>query len=287
MTRLAYVNGRFVPHTEAAVHVEDRGYQFGDGVYEVVTVVQGRLVDIDGHLTRLGRSLGELRIDWPVAPRVLGILIRQLLLRNRIIDGLIYLQVTRGVAPRDHKFPKDTKPSLVMTTRKTALDRSPNLIKGVKVITIPDIRWLRCDIKSTSLLPNCLGKQAAAEAGAYEAWQVNGEGLITEGTSSNAWIVTADGELATRAPSSEILNGITRLTILDIARDQGVVFTERAFSVAEAKNAREAFTTSATSFVTPVVRIDDTEISDGNPGPLTRALLDGYRAYIQRLAAIA
>lgn len=286
MARLAYVNGRFVPHNSAAVHIEDRGYQFGDGVYEVVSVVKNRPIDMEGHLNRLTRSLEELRMDWPVSRRVLDILMRQLIKRNNVSNGLIYLQITRGVAPRDHKFPKNVKPSLVMTTTKVLHEKSPRFQSGAKVITIPDIRWLRCDIKSTSLLPNCLGKQAAAEANAYEAWQVNQDDFITEGTSSNAWIVTGSGELITRAPTSEILNGITRLTILEIAKEREVVFVERPFTVSEAKSAREAFTTSATSFVTPVVQIDDTTIGDGKPGQLTRDLMEHYQAYISKLETI-
>jgi D-alanine transaminase len=286
MARLAYVNGQYVPHSVAAVHVEDRGYQFGDGVYEVVSVVKCRLIDLEGHLDRLERSLSELRINWPVKRQVLVILMRQLLVRNGVADGLIYIQVTRGVAPRDHKFPKNVKPSLVMTTKKVVHENSPRFANGVKVVTIPDIRWVRCDIKSTSLLPNCLGKQTAAEAGAYEAWQVNDNGYITEGTSSNAWIISENGELITRAPTSEILNGITRLTILKIATELGVAFTERPFSVEEAKSSREAFTTSATSFVTPVVQIDNTAIGDGVPGALTRKLTDQYHTYIDALATL-
>jgi D-alanine transaminase len=286
MARLAYVNGQYVPHSFAAVHVEDRGYQFGDGVYEVVSVVKCRLIDLEGHLDRLERSLSELQINWPVKRQVLVILMRQLLVRNGVADGLIYIQVTRGVAPRDHKFPKNVKPSLVMTTKKVVHENSPRFANGVKVVTIPDIRWVRCDIKSTSLLPNCLGKQTAAEAGAYEAWQVNDNGYITEGTSSNAWIISENGELITRAPTSEILNGITRLTILKIATELGVAFTERPFSVEEAKSSREAFTTSATSFVTPVVQIDNTAIGDGVPGALTRKLTDQYHTYIDALATL-
>jgi D-alanine transaminase len=227
-----------------------------------------------------------LRIDWPVNRQVLAILMRQLLVRNSVSDGLIYLQITRGVAPRDHKFPKDVKPSLVMTTKKVVHENSPHFANGAKVVTIPDIRWVRCDIKSISLLPNCLGKQTAAESGAYEAWQVNDDGYITEGTSSNAWIISENGELITRAPTSEILNGITRLTILEIATSSGVAFTERPFSVDEAKYAREAFTTSATSFVTPVVQIDDTVIGDGAPGALTRKLIEQYQAYIEALETV-
>ena len=283
MPRYAYVNGQFIPHNQAAVHVEDRGYQFGDGVYEVVTVVKDRLVDFEGHLDRLNRSLGELRIDWPVSRNVLKILMRQLLVRNRVSNGIIYIQITRGVAPRDHKFPTlGTPTSLVMTTRRIMHERSANFREGVKVITIPDIRWQRCDIKSTSLLPNCLGKQEAFEAGAYEAWQVGEDGNITEGTSSNAWILTPQNELITRAPTNAILNGVTRATIIEIAEQRGITFFERPFSVAEARVALEAFTSSATSFITPVIRIDDVVLSD-DPGPLTLALLNSYREYIDRL----
>lgn len=283
MPRLAYVNGRYLPHTEAAVHVEDRGFQFGDGVYEVITVVKRRMVDAEGHLDRLSYSLGELEIEWPVSRQVLGILMRQLLNRNRIENGIIYIQISRGVAPRDHKFPKDAKPTLVMTTKHVLHEKSPRFAAGAKAVTVPDIRWLRCDIKSTSLLPNCLGKEIAAKAGAYEAWQVNDHDLITEGTSSNAWIVNGQNELITRAPTSEILNGITRRTILALAKEQGISFVERPFSVDEARTAREAFTTSATSFVTPITQLDETTIGDGKPGPLTRRILDEYNAYIAQL----
>tara|TARA_B100000676_G_C18076781_1_gene848185 strand:+ start:1324 stop:2187 length:864 start_codon:yes stop_codon:yes gene_type:complete len=283
MPRYAYVNGRFLPHNRAAIHIEDRGFQFGDSVYEVVTIVKKRLVDLAGHLDRLNRSLGELHITWPVSRNVLEILMRQLLVRNRVSNGIIYIQISRGVAPRDHKFPLlGTPTSLVMTTRSIVHEQSANFRQGVKVITIPDIRWQRCDIKSTSLLPNCLGKQRAFEAGAYEAWQVGEDDNITEGTSSNAWILNSQNELITRAPAISILNGITRLTIIEIAEKQGVTFIERPFSVTEAKRAVEAFTTSATSFVTPVTQIDDTILSE-NPGPLTLTLLDRYRQYIDCL----
>ena len=283
MPRLAYVNGRFLPHAQAAVHVEDRGYQFGDGVYEVVSVLNKRPIDADGHLDRLDRSLRELRIDWPVTRSVLNVLIRQILRRNGIKNGIVYIQITRGVAPRDHKFPKNAAPSLVMTASKVNHLSAPRFRDGAKVVTIPDIRWTRCDIKSTSLLPNCLGKQTAAEAGAYEAWQVTDDGLITEGTSSNAWIVTDAGVLVTRAPTSKILNGITRISILKIAEEEGIDFVERPFSQSEALSAREAFTTSATSFVTPVVQIDDKIIGDGSPGRLTKELMKHYENYTDTL----
>lgn len=279
MPRLAYVNGRYLPHRQAAVHVEDRGYQFGDGVYEVVTVVAGRMVDEDPHLDRLERSLSQIAIAMPMSRRTLRLVGRELVRRNDVRNGLLYIQVTRGVAPRDHKFPQHVRPALVMTTKHIDFARQPKFEKGVAVITIPDQRWARRDIKTIGLLANCLGKQQAVESGAYEAWQVDSDGLITEGTSSNAWIVTGNGRLVTRHLGNEILHGVTRRTILTIAAEEGIVFEERPFGVDEAKNAAEAFVTSATSFVTPVIRIDDTMIGNGTPGPLSRRLLRWYQDY--------
>jgi len=277
MSRIAYVNGRYVPHGDAAVHVEDRGYQFADGVYEVVAIRNGVMLDEEAHLARLGRSLAELRIGPAVPMRVLRVIIREVARRNRVRNGLVYIQMTRGVAPREHAFPAEAKTSLVVTARRKVVN--PVLAEqGVRVITIPDTRWTRCDIKSVSLLPNVLGKQAAKEAGAFEAWQVGRDGMITEGTSSNAWIVTPAGELVTRAPTHEILNGITRTVLLDIVDREGLTYVERPFGVDEAKRAREAFLTSASSFVLPVVRIDDAVIGDGKPGPLSRNLRARYLA---------
>jgi D-alanine transaminase len=281
MPRLAYVNGRYVPHAQAAVHIEDRGYQFADGVYEVVPVHRGRLIDEAPHLDRLDRSLKELRIDWPMPRAALQMVARELIRRNGLNNGIVYLQVTRGVAPRDHKFPATSKPALVLTTKRLKPIPETLLAEGVSVITIPDIRWQRCDIKSISLLPNVLGKQQAVEAGAFEAWQVDGEGYVTEGTSTNAWIVTGEGRLVTRNAEAAILNGITRLSLLSIARDEGVPFEERRFTVAEAKAAREAFLTSSSSFVLPVTRIDGDPVGDGKPGPLTKRLREHYLAYIE------
>jgi D-alanine transaminase len=280
MARFAYVNGRYVPHDKATVHVEDRGYQFADGVYEVVTVVDRLMIDEDPHLDRLERSLDELMIAMPVSRQVLKMIMRELVRRNRLIDGLVYMQITRGVAPRDHKFPVvEPPPALVMMTKAIDHAAQPKFRDGVKVITIPDIRWTRCDIKTVSLLPNCLGAQQAAEAGAYEAWQVDRDGYVTEGTSSNAWIVTDAGKLLTRELSTDILSGVTRRTIFAIAETEGLEFEERPFTVEEAIGAREAFASSATSFVTPVVQVDDTIIGDGKPGPLARKLLDWYMEY--------
>ncbi len=279
MPRIAYVDGRYLPHAMAAVHIEDRGFQFADGVYEVVTVQNRRLVDEQGHLDRLGRSLGELRIAWPVDRRVLRLVMRELIRRNRLVDGMVYLQITRGEAPRDFRFPPDARPTLVLTARRADLNPADRLRTGVAVITIPEIRWKRRDIKSVSLLPQVLGKQRAAEAGAFEAWQVDDDGLVTEGCSSNAWIVTADGRLVTRQADNLILNGITRLSILRLAAEEGISFEERPFSVDDAHAAREAFITSASTFVLPVTRIDDRPVADGMPGPLTGRLRQFYLDY--------
>jgi D-alanine transaminase len=279
VARYAYVNGRYVPHQDGAVHIEDRGFQFADGVYEVIPIVNDNLVDAGPHLDRLDRSLSEMKIAQPLSRRVFELVIAELIARNGVSEGLIYLQVTRGAAPRDHKFPKGVPPSVVMTTKRVPFMSQKKLSDGVKVITIPDIRWTRCDIKTVSLLPNCMGKTEAAEAGAYEAWQVDDDGLITEGTSSNAWIVTADDKLLTRPVSHDILRGVTRQWLLSIAAAEGLAYEERAFSVEAAKSAREAFTSSATSFVTPVVQIDDVRLGDGTPGPLSSRLQRWYLDY--------
>lgn len=280
MPRFAYVNGAFVPHGRAAVHIEDRGYQFADGVYEVVYLHRGRLVDEEPHLDRLDRSLRELSIDRPVSRAALKIVMRELVRRNRVSTGLLYIQITRGVAARDHKFPKGVRPSLVLTLRAVPEFPAEMLEKGVKVVTIPDIRWARRDIKSVSLLPNVLGKQQAAEAGAYEAWQVDEAGMVTEGTSSNAWIVTGEGTLVTRQLGTEILSGITRLAIVELAREMGIAFEERAFSREEALDAREAFISSASHFVLPVTQIDESVVANGAPGLLTARLHARYRDHM-------
>ncbi|MBE9557482.1 MAG: D-amino-acid transaminase [Proteobacteria bacterium] len=283
MPRYAYVNGQYLPHGRAAIHIEDRGYQFADGIYEVVPVAAGRPVDESQHLDRLERSLSELRIAMPMSRRALELVCHELLRRNGIRDGLIYIQVTRGVAPRNHAFPADASPALVMTTKRMNFTGQAKFTDGVSVITVPDQRWARRDIKTINLLPNCLAKQTATEAGAYEALQVDDEGNVTEGTSSNAWIVTGNGKLITRHLSDDILHGVTRRTILAIAAEEGVDFEERPFTVAEALAANEAFVTSATSFVTPVVRIDGKPVGDGVPGPLAQRLLAWYRDYMAGL----
>jgi D-alanine transaminase len=279
MSRIAYVAGQYLPHRQAAVHIEDRGFQFADGVYEVISVTGGHLVDEERHLVRLRRSLAELRIAPPMGDAALKIVIREVVRRNGVDTGIVYLQATRGAAPREHAFPKSAKPTLVVTSRRVR-PPDPKLGQdGIAVITIPDIRWQRCDIKSVALIPNVLGKQQAREAGAYEAWQVGGDGTVTEGTSTNAWIVTADNSVVTRAADSAILNGVTRLAVFDILAREGYRLVERPFTVAEAKEAREAFLTSTTADLLPVVRIDGEPVGEGGPGPLSLKLRDAYFAH--------
>jgi D-alanine transaminase len=279
MSRIAYVAGQYLPHRQAAVHIEDRGFQFADGVYEVIAVVNGHLVDEAPHLVRLHRSLAELRIAPPIGDAALKIVIREIIRRNGVDTGIIYLQVTRGAAPREHAFPKAATPTLVVTARRSR-PPDPRLGQdGIAVITIPDIRWQRCDIKSVALVANVLGKQQAKEANAYEAWQVNRDGQITEGTSTNAWIVTADGAVVTRAADTAILNGVTRLAVFDIIGHEGYRLVERAFTVEEAKAAREAFLTSTTADLLPVVRIDGAPVGEGRPGPLALKLRAAYLAH--------
>jgi D-alanine transaminase len=280
MSRIAYVDGVYRPHGAAAVHIEDRGYQFADGVYEVIAVRGGRLVDEGLHLVRLRRSLGELRIEGALDDVPLNVVLREVIRRNGVVNGIVYLQITRGIAPRDHGFPKAARPVMVVTARK-ARPANPKLVEdGVPVVTIPDIRWQRCDIKTISLVANVLGKQQAREAGAYEAWMVDGEGRITEGTSTNAWIVTADNQIMTRAADAAILDGVTRQALIAVIRRGGYNFAERPFTVAEAKAAREAFLTSTTADLMPVTSIDGQPVANGVPGLLTQKLRAEYLAHV-------
>lgn len=281
MPRLAYVNGRYVAHRDAHVHIEDRGYQLSDGVYEVVPVIGGRLVDEEPHLDRLEFSLRELRIVPPRSRRALRYICRELLRRNGVSNGIVYLQITRGVAPRDHKFPKAATPAIVVTTKQFKGPSAQLLGEGARVVTIPDIRWARCDIKSIALLPNVLGKQQAQESGAFEAWMVDRDGMVTEGTSTNAWIVTPDKRVITRQLSAAILAGITRGSLLKLIGADGYAFEQRPFSVQEAKGAAEAFLTSSTSLVLPVTQIDAISVGSGKPGPLTRKLRELFLAYVE------
>ncbi|AAK23720.1 D-amino-acid transaminase [Caulobacter vibrioides] len=281
MSRFAYVNGRFVRHGEAAVHIEDRGYQLADGVYEVWAVFDGKLADAEGHFARLWRSLDELRIAHPMSEAALTMVLREAVRRNKVREGLCYLQVTRGVARRDHAFPNPAVlPSVVVTAR--SLDRAASEAKaaqGASVISVQENRWGRCDIKSIGLLPNALAKQAARERGAIEAWFVDDMGLVTEGASSNAWIVDAEGALRTRDTNANILRGVTRYTLLDVIRESGMVINEKPFTIAEAQSAREAFITGAGSLVTPIVQVDGVKLGDGKPGPVAKRL---RALYIER-----
>jgi D-alanine transaminase len=278
MTRIVYVNGRYLPYGQAAVHVEDRGFQFADSVYEVCEVKNGALIDEERHAARLQRSLKELGIPSPATSWTIGHIMRQCIARNRVRNGVVYLQVTRGEAARDFAFPSDdVAPTFVCLARSTNQAKTEALAAaGIAVKTLPEIRWGRCDIKTVMLLPACLAKEAARAAGAREAWFVDEEGFITEGASSNAWIVDAEGKLITRTLGRELLPGVTRATLLDLIARDSLAVEERAFTVAEAYQAREAFTTSASATVMPVVKIDDRLIGDGKPGAFTMRLRSSF-----------
>jgi D-alanine transaminase len=284
MSRIAYVNGRYLPQHAATVHIEDRGYQFSDGVYEVCEVRGGRVIDQRRHLARLRRSLDELDIAMPMSETALAIIMRECMRRNRVHNGIIYLQITRGIARRDHGFPPPgTHPSVVVTARSIDFAGNERTAgEGLAIITVPDNRWQRVDIKSISLLPNVLAKQAARERGAKEAWFVDRDGQVTEGASSNAWIVTKGGKVVTRAADNGILRGITRSVLIDVIKAQGLEFEERPFTVAEAQAAREAFLTSASQIVMPVVRIDDRPVGNGAPGSVATALRAEFHRHAER-----
>ena len=272
--RVAYVNGRYVMHRQASVHIEDRGLQFADSVYEVCAVLDGRLIDEAGHSERLGRSLASLDMPMPLGPAALGIVMREMVRRNHLRNGLLYLQVTRGAYRRDHVMPENPKLTLLMTARPTdtaAVERRRS--QGIPVVTTPDLRWGRCDIKTTGLLANAMAKTEARRRGAFEAWLVDANSMVTEGSSSNAWIVTDKGVLVTRDLSNAILAGVTRAGVLSALKSEsGIELQERAFSVDEAYAAREAFMTSASGGVVPIVSIDQHILGDGKPGPVTRGI---------------
>ena len=278
MSRVAYVNGRYAPQRDPAVEVEDRGFQFADGIYEVWAIAGGGLIDEAAHFARLERSLRELAIPRPMSDAALRRAARETLRRNRVRDGILYLQITRGAAPRDHAFPAAATPPTVVMTAKSIPPRSieARANAGVSVISTPETRWARCDIKSVSLLPNVLAKQAARAAGAFEAWFVDADGLVTEGSSSNAWIVSQTGALVTRDLNANILHGVTRARLLRVAEALQIRIEERAFSLEEAKASREAFISSATSIAIPVIRVDGAVIGDGRPGPIAQALRNHY-----------
>jgi D-alanine transaminase len=283
MSRIAYVNGRYLPLAAACVNVEDRGYQFSDGVYEVCEVRGGRLIDERRHIERLKRSLAELRIAMPMSERALGVVLRETVRRNRVRWGIVYLQITRGVARRDHAFPPPgTAPSLVVTARNMDLAAAERqAAEGVAVVSVPDNRWERVDIKSVSLLPNVLAKQAAREQGAREAWFVDRNGRVTEGSSTNAWIVTRDGRVVTRHADHAILRGITRTVVLDVLQAHGLKLEERSFTIEEALAAREAFITAASQIVLPVVRIDGKPVGNGAPGLVATALRRDFHQHAE------
>jgi D-alanine transaminase len=265
------------------VHIEDRGYQFADGIYEVCEVRAGRLIDARRHLERLQRSASELRIRLPMTFSALFVVLRETVQRNRVRNGIVYLQVTRGVARRDHAFPASpTKASVVVTARNLDPEQGEKLAAtGIAVITVPENRWKRVDIKSVSLLPNVLAKQAAREAGAGEAWFVDDDGYVTEGSSSNAYIVTRDGKIVTRAADQWILRGITRTVLFAVCAAEKLAMEERPFTVQEAQEAREAFVTSASQIVMPVIAIDGRPIGNGAPGLVASALRRIYHRHAE------
>jgi D-alanine transaminase len=281
MSRVAYVNGRYLPFAHAMVHVEDRGYQFSDGVYEVCEVSGGQLVDEPLHMRRLQRSLGELKIAMPMSLAALRVVLRETVRRNRVRDGIVYLQVNRGVARRDHAFPPvGTAPSVVVTARSMSTAAAEKTAaEGIAVITVPENRWDRVDIKAVALLPNVLAKQAAKEQGAKEAWFIGKDGYVTEGSSSNAWIISREGKVITRPAEHGILRGVTRTVLLNVLKAQGLELDERPFTVEEAYAAREAFVTSASQSVMPVVRIDGRPVGNGAPGLVAAALREDFHRY--------
>ncbi len=285
--RIAYVDGRYLPHGQAGVHVEDRGLQFADSIYEVCAVAGGRFLDEAGHFARLERSLGEIGMNLPMPRAALKAVMHETVRRNRVRDGILYMQITRGALRRDHPIPERAQPSLIMTARP--LDRTAiakRRAEGIAVLSQPDIRWGRCDIKMTGLLPNVLAKTAARKAGAYEAWLVDKEGFITEGASTNAWIVTAAGRVVTRALSNAILPGVTRATLIRALAEAQLTVDERPFRLEETYAAREAFLAAATAGGLPVVRSDGRKIGDGAPGPVAARIYGLYRNFAEHEAGL-
>jgi D-alanine transaminase len=277
--RVAYVDGRYIRHDLACVHIEDRGLQFADSIYEVFGMFGGHIYDEEEHLDRLGRSLREITLEMPMGRGPLKFVLRELARRNHIIDGLIYLQITRGAFRRDHAIPSvGRRPTIILTARPTdAAGFERRREQGIAVVTHPDERWARCDIKSTGLLPNVLAKTIAREAGAWEAWLVDREGRVTEGSSTTAWIVDRDGRLVTRDLDNAVLPGVTRRVLAEAAASAQISLVERRFTREEALQAREAFITAATIGALPIITIDGKQIGDGRPGPVSRRLQELYR----------
>jgi len=276
--RIAYVNGRYLPHGQAGVHIEDRALQLGDGIYEVTNVVNFRLIDEEAHLDRMERSLREIGMAMPMGRAALKLVMREMVARNHIADGLLYQQVTRGAVRRDHVPPQDgPRPTLIMTVRgHDMVALAARMQTGIAVASQPDIRWGRCDIKTVQLLPNLLAKQAARALGAYEAWLIDRDGYVTEGSSTSAWIVDRDGTVVTRDLSNAILPGVTRRIMLEALAEAQIKVVERKFTLAEALNAREAFLSSATGAAVPIVAIDGKPVGTGTPGPVTQRIYDLY-----------
>ncbi|MBT3358099.1 MAG: D-amino-acid transaminase [Rhodospirillales bacterium] len=280
--RITYLNGQFVPHEEAFVHVDDRGFTFADGIYDFILVHKGCLINEEAHLDRIDYSLGEMQITAPLSRDELKAALREMIARNELVEGFVYMQFTRGVAPRDHPFPpKDTKPTSVITARHMPFASWEEATKGVGVLTLPDERWKRCDIKSLAILPNILAREKAVRAGAAEAWMFDEDGFVTEGPACNAWIITKDGNVVTRHLDRAILSGVTRRKLRGVLDGQGISLEERKFSVEEAKQAAEAYLTNSPFLVKPVVKIDDTIIGDGQAGPVTLQILKAYRAALE------
>ena len=284
MSRIAYIDGVYQPLNLPGILVEDRGYQFADGVYEVCAIRNGRLLDEARHLDRLEYSLGEVAMPMPMPRAALQQVMRETIRRNRIHSGILYMQVSRGVAPREHMYDASLKPVLVMTARPISAERRMQIMKkGISVISVPDQRWARCDIKSISLLPNVLARQSARNANVQEAWQTDGKGMVTEGAATNAWIVDAKGVLRTRPADNDILNGIVRQVLLDCVADLGLKFEEKPFSLAEALAAEECFSTASTMSVFPVIAIDGHKIGDGKPGEVAKMLSNAYDTVEKKL----
>ena len=283
MPQITYINGRYLPHNKACLHVEDRSTQFSDGVYEVIAVISGKLVDPELHYKRLLRSLGELKMNLPLSVRVLNLTIKEVIRRNQLRAGLCYLQVSRGSAPRNHAIPALSKESIVITAKHSEPNGGAAAQKGVSIITTVDLRWRRPDIKSVSLLPNVLAKNEAVQHGAFEAWLIEpgNEEVVIEGSSSNAWIVDKGGRLLTHPEGLKMLSGVTRTRIIDLARAKGIQVVEQPFSIRDAMSAAEAFMTSTSSFVIPVIEIDGRTIGDGKSGPMTLAIQKLYRDFVQ------
>ena len=276
MSRVAFVNGEYVPMSNSKIHIEDRGYQFADGVYEVFAVINNKLVDYDDHIIRLQRSLSELNISKPLSIKSIFFHIANIIRENLITDGLIYLQITRGVASRDFKFPKNTKSSIVIIGKNISFDKyDRSFKKGIKVSTTKDIRWKRVDIKSLNLLAPVLAKQSAFDKGCEESWMIDDDDYITEGSSSNAWIFL-NNTLITRPISNSILNGITRSTLIKALKKRRIKYQERKFNISDIKKADEAFITSATQYVMPVIMIDSIKIGSGKPGPKSIEFRNAY-----------